>query len=546
MEEYIHDDLDHSFTKLGVIVRLTSAAVVLVVAIIVEFYVASNPTYADSVLFSNPLSTLQQTIFYFVIAISLEVVISQSLLLMKVVLWTCLTDIIASAFSLFAAFFIVDGVVELSRWFQPKDYTMSLGYVVGKHSEWGESSSYVISVNTDYTSAFRLKVRHSAYRDISLGDTVLVRITTSGDTCVLNYKPSHEAIEKFRLPQTYVDGKLRKVYNDDEYTEEQKRVLLKWSYLVVGNVYDIIEEEPNKIIKVGVADSLATRQYLNGSMPEYAKIISQIRVGSKVILRVAESNPLVNEVFDWFPDTASICRYAEPQAFDPKEKPAKTVSPSKMMEVEDLYNSFYCIGRVYGKYRDQSIGIHFEMGISDTLLVDRIFKLQATNDMHICTNVFCGDVLILQVANRDCRLFRVVDWFPDSATIQKYKNPVDVRLPYNQKADTRDAQWGCSDEKALSKHYIEKIFRRSHKQTGYVWALNPNSYDVGVTKEACSHGLLLTTEREQLRKAGLKVGSPVLLQVSDSLPSCNRILKWNPTPEEVEKYKKPVRIVEYE
>lgn len=546
MEEYIHDDLDYSFTKRGAIVRLISAAVVFVVAIIVEFYVALNPTYADSVISYNPLSTLQQTIFYFVIAISLEVVISQTLLLMKVALWTCLVDIIASVFSLFVAFFIVDGVVVLSRCFQPKDYTMSLGYVVGKHSEWGEPLSYEISVNTDYTSAFRLKVRHSAYRDISLGDTVLVRITTSGDTCVLNYRPSHEAIEKFRLPQTYVDGKLRKAYNDDEYTEEQRRVLLKWSYLVVGNVYDIIEEAPNRIIKVGVADSLAARQYLNGSMPEYAKIISQIRVGSKVILRVAESCPLVNEVFDWFPDTASICRYAEPQVFDPKEKPAKTISPSRAMEVEDLYNSFYCIGRVYGKYRDLGAGMHFEIGVSDSLLVDRIFKLRTNNDMHICNYVFCGDMVILQVAYRDYRLFRVVDWFPDSATIQKYKNPVSVQLPYNQNVDTGDVQWGGVDEKALSKHYIAKIYRRSHKQTGYIWALNPNSYDVGVVKEACSHGLLSTVERELLRNRGFKVGSPVLLQVSDSLPSCNRILKWNPTPEEVEKYKKPVLIVNYE
>ena len=67
-----------------------------------------------------------------------------------------------------------------------------------------------------------------------------------------------------------------------------------------------------------------------------------------------------------------------------------------------------------------------------------------------------------------------------------------------------------------------------------------------MVKEACSHGLLSTVERELLRNRRIKVGSPVLLQVSDSLPSCNRILKWNPTPEEVEKYKKPVLIVNYE
>ena len=42
----------------------------------------------------------------------------------------------------------------------------------------------------------------------------------------------------------------------------------------------------------------------------------------------------------------------------------------------------------------------------------------------------------------------------------------------------------------------------------------------------------------------IHIGDTIILRVSDEYPRVNRVLDWHPTPEQIEKYKTPVRLIE--
>ena len=101
-------------------------------------------------------------------------------------------------------------------------------------------------------------------------------------------------------------------------------------------------------------------------------------------------------------------------------------------------------------------------------------------------------------------------------------------------------------------NYIENIERKyieqSHKCIGAVYSKeSPGSrshhYTFRTGVDSIHTREQRISEDSPLIKS-IHVGDTIILRVSDEYPRVNRVLNWHPTPEEIEKYKSPVRLIE--
>ncbi|MBQ3636475.1 MAG: hypothetical protein II951_12810 [Bacteroidales bacterium] len=92
----------------------------------------------------------------------------------------------------------------------------------------------------------------------------------------------------------------------------------------------------------------------------------------------------------------------------------------------------------------------------------------------------------------------------------------------------------------------EYYFTESHKQIGIVYSkYEPYKKKYKIARVGISESL--TKEQEIYSKSFYKtvnVGDTVLVRVSDKYPRYNVVLSWHPNWMEIEKYKKPVKLVE--
>ena len=106
----------------------------------------------------------------------------------------------------------------------------------------------------------------------------------------------------------------------------------------------------------------------------------------------------------------------------------------------------------------------------------------------------------------------------------------------------------CDFYSRYSDNLERKYIEQSHKCVGVVYSKESPGYRshhytfrTGVDSNHTREQRI--SEDSPLIKC-IHVGDTIILRVSDEYPRVNRVLNWQPTPEEIEKYKTPVRLIE--
>lgn len=106
----------------------------------------------------------------------------------------------------------------------------------------------------------------------------------------------------------------------------------------------------------------------------------------------------------------------------------------------------------------------------------------------------------------------------------------------------------CDFYSSRSDSLETKYIKQSHKCLGIVYSKeSPGSrshhYTFRTGVDSIHTREQRISEDSPLIKS-IHVGDTIILRVSDEYPRVNRVLNWQPTPEEIEKYKTPVRLIE--
>ncbi|MCF0191101.1 MAG: hypothetical protein HUJ96_07565 [Marinilabiliaceae bacterium] len=88
---------------------------------------------------------------------------------------------------------------------------------------------------------------------------------------------------------------------------------------------------------------------------------------------------------------------------------------------------------------------------------------------------------------------------------------------------------GVVYEKYKSTEYVRRVRRINHLQ-------------IGVSQSQTKDHIVKKRNKDIFDN--IQVGDTVILRVSDEYPRVNKVLNWNPTHAEIEKYKVPVKLIE--
>ena len=102
------------------------------------------------------------------------------------------------------------------------------------------------------------------------------------------------------------------------------------------------------------------------------------------------------------------------------------------------------------------------------------------------------------------------------------------------------------EQKNYSQEEYREAMHKSHKRLGFVFEKQKfGLLKIGITESNASyHVISMESDLYDDVYKTVNVGDTIILRVSDSIPQINRVLNWQPTPADIEKYKTPVRVKE--
>lgn len=200
-----------------------------------------------------------------------------------------------------------------------------------------------------------------------------------------------------------------------------------------------------------------------------------------------------------------------------------------------LFDSHCQVGTVYAKADDEHYRHIVKVGVDSLHTTTHEFIGRAM----VYQRLNIGDKVILQVSDSLPEINRVINWQPTEAEIMQYQQP----QPFDEKMIVKDYSH-CTKE-----FEIENL-HKSHKRIGIIYDKYEEDYvgaylEVGIDEKHTRTHLFHTYNESEMKIYNeASVGDTVLVRVSDALPQLNRVLNWQPTPEEKKKYKAPVRLME--
>lgn len=200
-----------------------------------------------------------------------------------------------------------------------------------------------------------------------------------------------------------------------------------------------------------------------------------------------------------------------------------------------LFDSHCQVGTVYAKADDEHYRHIVKVGVDSLHTTTHEFIGRAT----VYQRLNIGDKVILQVSDSLPEINRVINWQPTEAEIMQYQQP----QPFDEKMIVKDYS-RCTKE-----FEIENL-HKSHKRIGIIYDKYEDDYvgaylEVGIDEKHTRTHLFHTYNESEMKIYNeASIGDTVLVRVSDALPQLNRVLNWQPTPEEKKKYKTPVRLME--
>ena len=476
---------------------------VLVLLIIWQYVIAVFP----SIVAFSYLNTLSCRVIVFMVSCVLLVYISNRLrvfLLMSVLLF-----IIENLIPIY---------VETILWVN--DYYVQIGYITGKYDNHGRRSGRdcFIKVSTNNKRG-SLEVEIEDYDKIEIGDTILLDVSSRGGIYIHKLFPTHEKIERYKVPQHYVNGKLQEKPSYEQYSAAVRDSMLRHSHKQVGYVYEKTDDEYYRhLVKVGINAEHTTTHEFYETDRNYTKVYKRLHVGDTVILQVADSLPEINRVLCWQPAENEITDYAN------YEELADYSNCSKEFEKEKLLNSHNRKTIVYDKYEDGHVGAYLEVGIDEKHVRTYMFKTYSKEFKQIYQVVNVGDTVIAQVSDEIPQLNRVINW---QTTIDGEKdNHLQDEYTYVTIANVKSKE---SREEYLGRSYRKGTFY-------YVKLRIGNKMETDYLK-------IRSTRHRQIFES-LHERDSVLVKMTEGKAKTVSVVDWQPTPEEIEKYKNPVRLIE--
>lgn len=399
----------------------------------------------------------------------------------------------------FVSFFCIS---DLLRYFElyicHKDCYRQIGFVYEKNKGYIGSKgmhtdpSILILVSNKIQAGKNIK--KTTFNKVNVGDTIIIRVTCHGCIYIKTLFPTHEEIERYKVPQHYINGKLQVKPPYEQYSAAKRDSMLRVSHSQIGYVFEKTDDEYFRhLVKVGIDAEHTTTHEFYETDRNYPKVYKRLNVGDTVILQVSDSMPEINRVLCWQPNEKEIAEYASYKAI-------KDYSYcSKEFEDKMLLNSHKSLAFVYDKYQDEHIGAYLEVGIDENHTRTYLFKTFEKDYEQIYKTVSIGDTVIAHVSDSIPQLNQVLDWHPTNYYMQ-----------------------------------IGYIFRKDSR--GITKQFNTMVY-VGIKKNKL-------WKHEMSMFKNIHEGDTILMKLSNKDSEYNEVISWHPTPEEIEKYKKPVRITE--
>ena len=337
-------------------------------------------------------------------------------------------------------------------------------------------------------------VNNETIKNINVGDTITSRVSGRNHIDCKNLFPTHEEIERYKVPQHYINGKLQVKPPYEQYAAAVRDSMLRMSHNQIGYVFEKTDDEYFRhLVKVGIDAEHTTTHEFYETDRNYPKVYKRLNVGDTVILQVSDSMPEINRVLCWQPNEKEIAEYASYKAIKDYS------NCSKKFEDKMLLNSHKSLAFVYDKYQDEHIGAYLEVGIDENHTRTYLFKTFEKDYEQIYKTVSIGDTVIAHVSDSIPQLNQVLDWHPTNYYMQ-----------------------------------IGYIFRKDSR--GITKQFNTMVY-VGIKKNKL-------WKHEMSMFKNIHEGDTILMKLSNKDSEYNEVISWHPTPEEIEKYKKPVQLIE--
>lgn len=133
-------------------------------------------------------------------------------------------------------------------------------------------------------------------------------------------------------------------------------------------------------------------------------------------------------------------------------------------------------------------------------------------------------------------------------TLGGYSEIIKVRLSAEEKKKFYEPVLYVDnkEQKMYSQEEYSEAMHKSHKRLGFVYKKQKfGILKIGITESQASyHVLAIETDLYDDVYKTINVGDTIILRVSDSIPQINHVLNWQPTREQIEKYKTPVKLIE--
>ncbi len=396
-----------------------------------------------------------------------------------------------------------------------------LGYIYqkSKGSNTRGYHPYEVLLEINDTLKEWKEVELKIFKQLNIGDTLIIKVSSQGGLYIKDLFPTHEKIERYKVPQHYVNGKLQGKPSYEQYSAAMRDSMLRHSHKQVGYVYEKTDDEYYRhLVKVGINAEHTTTHEFYETDRNYTKVYKRLHVGDAVILQVADSLPEINRVLCWQPDENDIANYATYEAIKDYS------NCSKEFEKEKLLNSHNRKAIVYDKYEDGHVGAYLEVGIDEKHVRTYMFKTYSKDFKQIYQVVNVGDTVIAQVSDEIPQLNRVINW--QTTTDGEKDNHLQDEYTYVTIANVKS--------KKTREEYLGRSYR---KGTFYYVKLKiGNKIETNYVK-------IKSTRHRQIFES-LHEGDSVLVKMTEGKTKTVSVLDWQPTREEIEKYKRPVRLIE--
>ncbi len=266
-------------------------------------------------------------------------------------------------------------------------------------------------------------------------------------------------------------------------------------------------------------------------------IYDSINKGDTIIINISKRNHNMWRVKKIHPTAVEVKElYIRQKLMNRRTPPIIAYDEYLVKNMDSLLFDSHCqVGTVYAKADDEHYRHIVKVGVDSLHTTTHEFIGRAT----VYQRLNIGDKVILQVSDSLPEINRVINWQPTEAEIMQYQQP----QPFDEKMIVKDYSH-CTKE-----FEIENL-HKSHKRIGIIYDKYEDDYvgaylEVGIDEKHTRTHLFHTYNESEMKIYNeASVGDTVLVRVSDALPQLNRVLNWQPTPEEKKKYKTPVRLME--